>query len=138
MSDCCFLEHGYRVGAVLFSGLDHHEFPRYRRNLVFGGCNLAVERAGLYPEADAPLLVGLERGCRAGNVLELGARYAYSLHIRRRISFVSRKCLLEISVAGLVASRAAESGGADRIESCGNWAAGGVQPTSSLMPAARA
>jgi len=67
-----------------------------------------------------------------------GARYAYSRQLRSRISPVSRKCLLEISVETLEGALAAERGGADRIELCGDLSAGGITPNSELMRAARA
>jgi copper homeostasis protein len=51
---------------------------------------------------------------------------------------VSRKCLLEISVETLEAAMAAERGGADRIELCGNLSAGGVTPEAELPRAVRA
>jgi len=51
---------------------------------------------------------------------------------------VSRKRLLEISVESLEATLAAERGGADRIELCGNLSAGGVTPSAALMHAVRA
>ncbi len=51
---------------------------------------------------------------------------------------MSRKCLLEISVETLEAALAAERGGADRIELCGNLSVGGVTPEAELLRAARA
>ncbi len=51
---------------------------------------------------------------------------------------MSQKCLLEISVETLEAALAAERGGADRIELCGDLSAGGITPNSELMRAARA
>jgi copper homeostasis protein len=51
---------------------------------------------------------------------------------------MSQKCLLEISVETLEAAQAAERGGADRIELCGNLSSGGVTPGANLLPAARA
>ncbi len=50
---------------------------------------------------------------------------------------MSRKCLLEISVESLEAALAAERGGADRIELCGNLSIGGVTPDAELLPAVR-
>jgi copper homeostasis protein len=51
---------------------------------------------------------------------------------------VSRKCLLEISVETLDGATAAERGGADRIEFCGNLSAGGVTPDAELLRVVRA
>jgi copper homeostasis protein len=51
---------------------------------------------------------------------------------------VSRKYLLEISVETLEAAMAAERGGADRIELCGNLSVGGVTPDAELVRAVRA
>jgi copper homeostasis protein len=51
---------------------------------------------------------------------------------------VSRKCLLEISVETLEAAKAAERGGADRIELCSGLSVGGVTPRVELVRAVRA
>ena len=48
-----------------------------------------------------------------------------------------RKYALEISVETAEAALAAERGGADRIELCGNLSAGGVTPSAELMSAVR-
>src|SRR6267378_8139280 len=80
----------------------------------------------------------MERRRSTGNVLELGSRHADARRCRRENFVVSQKCLLEISVETLEAALAAERGGADRIELCGDLSAGGITPSSELMRAARA
>jgi len=50
---------------------------------------------------------------------------------------VKRKCLLEISVETLEAAMAAERGGADRIELCGNLSVGGVTPDTEILRTVR-
>ena len=51
---------------------------------------------------------------------------------------MNRKYLLEISVETLEVALAAERGGADRIELCGDLSLGGVTPGADLLRAARA
>jgi copper homeostasis protein len=51
---------------------------------------------------------------------------------------MSRKCILEISVEKLEAALAAERGGADRIEFCGDLSVGGVTPDADFLRAVRA
>jgi copper homeostasis protein len=47
------------------------------------------------------------------------------------------KCLIEISVETLEAALAAERGGADRVELCGDLSVGGVTPGAALLRAVR-
>jgi copper homeostasis protein len=51
---------------------------------------------------------------------------------------VKRECLLEISVENLEAAMAAERGGADRVELCGNLSIGGVTPDTEIIRVVRA
>jgi copper homeostasis protein len=51
---------------------------------------------------------------------------------------MNRKCLLEISVETLETALAAERGGADRIELCGDLSLGGVTPGAELVRTVRA
>jgi copper homeostasis protein len=50
---------------------------------------------------------------------------------------MKRKYLLEISVETVEGAMAAEHGGADRIELCGELSMGGITPSAALMSAAR-
>ena len=51
---------------------------------------------------------------------------------------MKRECLLEISVENLEAAMAAERGGADRVELCGNLSIGGVTPDTEIIRVVRA
>jgi len=51
---------------------------------------------------------------------------------------MKQKLMLEISVETLEAAQAAERGGADRVELCGNLSVGGITPEVQLMRGVRA
>jgi len=82
--------------------------------------------------------VGLERGVLAGHVLELVARQPDVREANRGTLSMQNRFLLEISVESVEAAMAAERGGADRIELCGDLSVGGVTPAGSLMMGTRA
>jgi copper homeostasis protein len=70
--------------------------------------------------------------------VELEPRHADARCRWRETFAVSGKCLLEISVETLESALAAERGGADRIELCGDLSVGGITASAELMLEARA
>jgi len=106
--------------------------------LVLVGCDFGLEETAVQSNGNAAVHVGMERGFPVGNVLELGTRELDAHAALRGILRMPSQCLLEISVESVDAAMAAERGGANRIELCGELSVGGVTPADSLMVGTRA
>jgi len=121
------------------SGLDRHGLPRL--SVLSGSCSMRLYcgRTGLIVRKKCASLVGLERRCATRNALELDPQHSYACRFRRRTSDMKPEMpASKSSVEALESALAAEHGGADRIELCGDLSLGGVTPGADLMRTTRA
>src|SRR5690242_401764 len=79
----------------------------------------------------------MERRCLCGHVLELVHRQSHACVASLAILSMPSRYTLEISVESVAAAKAAERGGADRIELCSMLTDGGLTPSPELMKEVR-